>query len=84
MGTLFSKPSVPAYSPVQYVSPTSTQENVSDSEVSQSETLNEEEAVKDVVRRASRGRNTTIQTSYRGVLNQDNKLSPQRKTLLGE
>lgn len=83
MGTLFSTPSVPAYSPISSAS-SSTETSVSDSEVPSAEIPNDENAVKDVVRRASRGRHSTIQTSYRGVLGQGNTLSPQRKTLLGE
>lgn len=43
-----------------------------------------EDRVCDVVRRASRGRGSTIQTSFRGVLSEAGDLVPQRKNLLGE
>ncbi len=83
MGTLFSTPSVPTYSPVKYVAPISaTTEEVA--EMGGNQKSSDEGVVKDTVRRTLGGRNATIQTSYRGVLNQGNKLSPQRKTLLGE
>lgn len=85
MGSLFSAPSVPSVSPLSYV-PTS-QPNatatpiVNNTPVSSTES---EDAVKDVIRKTSRGRSSTIQTSFRGVLGETNALVPQRKSLLGE
>ena len=52
-------------------------------EVESNVTLNEDQA-RDVARRVSRGRGSTIRTSFRGVLTKGNSLSPQRKNLLGE
>lgn len=50
----------------------------------------DEDNVRDVIRRQTRGRSSTIQTSYRGVLEENERaslptsLSPKRKNLLGE
>lgn len=101
MGSIFSGPSVPtSYSPVTYVpsvSPTvrsSTSSSGSSPSDKTGETnastddnsVNEEEIIRDIIRRNFRGRNSTIQTSYRGVLGttSEDNLRPQRKTLLGE
>ena len=89
MGSLFSPPSVPTFSPVQLTpqasvnKPTPTE---SEPQTPNTETeIDEQEIVRDIVRRNFRGRNSLIQTSYRGVLNDEStSLAPQRKTLLGE
>lgn len=87
MGSLFSSPSVPSISPVSFV-PTTTTTNVTPTtetpSVETSPSSNSEDAVKDVIKRTSRGRSSTIQTSFRGVLGETNTLVPQRKSLLGE
>jgi hypothetical protein len=43
-----------------------------------------DEQIRNVIQRAQRGRNSLIQTSYRGVLTDVTSLAPQRKNLLGE
>ena len=83
MGSMFSAPSVPSYSPVQYIAPSYANNAVSQSS-NDDEMQSSEEAVKNVIRKTSRGRNSLIQTSYRGVLGESNSLIPQRKSLLGE
>jgi len=84
MGSLFSAPPIPTIPFVQSA-PSSTSVNPASVErPSISVPDNNDEVVKDVIRRASRGRSSTIQTSFRGVLGESNSLSPQRKTLLGE
>ena len=86
MGSLFS-PSVPRYSPVSYTPAIASSVNETSGEGETSPNTsqdNEEEIVRDIIRRNFRGRNSTIQTSYRGVLGEDNALAPKRKTLLGE
>ncbi len=86
MGSLFSSPSVPTYSPVQYVPPQSVQKNSANEKPTPSinQDSDDENQVKDVIKRSARGRNSLIQTSYRGVLGEANALVPQRKSLLGE
>lgn len=83
MGSLFSAPSVPTYFPVTYVAP-STSVNPTMVTPSTDGSSTDTETVKDVISRVSRGRSSTIQTSFRGVLGESNSLAPQRKTLLGE
>jgi len=95
MGSLFSTP-VPSAPPVTYVPqvstvPPSPQQSSSSQPVgTQNQSVNaevntdDEDAVKDIIKRTTRGRNSTIQTSYRGVLNTNEGIAPQRKTLLGE
>ena len=91
MGSLFT-PSMPRYSPVNYVSQASeggqTTENYSaianKAEGQQQPNESDEKSVRDMIRRNARGRNSLIQTSYRGVLTDINSLAPQRKNLLGE
>ena len=99
MGSLFSRPSTPSYTSFVYqpnASPTpqasipSAPSSPSQSD-SQDEVITgagvpaaEEEEVRDLVRRAARGRVSTVLTSYRGVLSDNGSLAPQRKTLLGE
>jgi len=87
MGSLFSTPSTPTYSPVSYVVPstsvnatTITTDNSTENDTTDTDT----ETVQDVIGRVARGRSSTIQTSFRGVLGDSNSLAPQRKTLLGE
>jgi len=86
MGSLFSTPSIPSISSVQYVAP-STSINPTSLEpqtIDQPQSSETEDVVKDVIRRSQRGRSSTIQTSFRGVLGETNTLVPQRKSLLGE
>ncbi len=89
MGSLFS-PVTPTYSPMVYTPSSGTnsgqsrspaENGTNDSNVS---VPSGEENLRDFIRRTNRGRNSLIQTSYRGVLNDMNDLVPQRKTLLGE
>jgi hypothetical protein len=90
MGSLFSTPSVPTVSPVSYVpqqvAPPSTSINPTTvKDTSQNKKKEDDDAaVKDIIKRATRGRSSTIQTSFRGVLEEANTLAPKRKTLLGE
>ena len=94
MGSLFS-PSVPQYSPVIYQPPRveapgfSFPDNKGDTNTAQTssgqkEKIEDEDNIRDLIRRNARGRNSLIQTSYRGVLTDMNSLVPQRKNLLGE
>ena len=85
MGSLFSRPSMPTVSPVSYV-PTSTTitETPSVETTTTPSSSESEDAVKDIIRNTTRGRSSTIQTSFRGVLGETNTLVPQRKSLLGE
>ena len=88
MGSLFSQ-SVPRYSPVSYAPQTQSTTDApsqNDKLTVQQNNQNaaEEDSLKDVIRRSSRGRNSLIQTSYRGVLTDVSSLAPQRKNLLGE
>jgi hypothetical protein len=90
MGSLFS-PSVPTYSPVSYTPAaiqTSPQPQQNESPETQQNTQtdsNEEDVVKDIIKRNTRGRSSLIQTSYRGVLGEASApTAPQRKSLLGE
>lgn len=85
MGSLFSSPSTPSAPSVKFEAPsTSVNPTTATSSVDQTQTPETEDAVRDVIRRSSRGRSSTIQTSFRGVLGDANSLAPQRKTLLGE
>lgn len=86
MGSMFSAPPVPTYSPVQYVAPSAvTQNNTASNDADNTQqNTQEEDAVKDIIRKTTRGRSSLIQTSYRGVLGEGNALVPQRKNLLGE
>ena len=92
MGSLFSQ-SVPRYSPVSYT-PQTQGRTVASSDEDGDATLKtsqqsdggnsaEEESIKDIIRRNTRGRNSLIQTSYRGVLTDVSSLSPQRKKFIG-
>jgi hypothetical protein len=94
MGSLFST-STPSYTPVAYTpasstTPSSTQTvtNRDDEDETTNETSNDEGDIRDLVRQSARSRSATIQTSYRGVLDENaeslTSLSPQRKSLLGE
>ena len=87
MGSLFSS-ATPSYTPTQSVATNSVTQDVPNDDGVETPDLKNEEAVRDVVRKSSRGRSSTIQTSYRGVLEEgDNApitLTPQRKNLLGE
>jgi|GEM_PF-1508794 len=99
MGSFFA-PSVPTYSPVTYTPPQTTSTLSSDTtsndqttESTTTTTTSETEAINDVIKRTNRGRSSLIQTSYRGVLNEQSDASdstplsnftPKRKTLLGE
>lgn len=88
MGSLFS-PVVPAYSPMVYAPSTprvnsSSPDNAGAPQTGGEETFEREDSVRDFIRRTNRGRNSLIQTSYRGVLSDLNSLAPQRKNLLGE
>lgn len=74
---LFKSPSLPIYKPTPV---TVTPQPVVEQEIEETT----EDQARDVVRRASRGRGSTIKTSFRGVLSQNNALAPQRKNLLGE
>ncbi len=89
MGSLFSN-SQPGYTPTLRQT---TQVNVptSDGQEAQEENVSDDENVRDVIRKTTRARSSTIQTSYRGILGDDgddfarsNALVPQRKNLLGE
>ncbi len=90
MGSLFS-PSVPSYSPVSYTpqvvsapKQTPTQPTEKTQQNRQAETP-DEEVIRDVIKRSTRGRSSLIQTSYRGVLGEaSTPTAPQRKSLLGE
>lgn len=93
MGNLF-KPSVPSSTPT-YVPPVAapkivkaanndTQQNTNTQTDKADDNQAQQDAAKDVIRKASRGRNSTILTSLRGVLSSENDLKPQRKSLLGE
>ena len=91
MGSFFS-PSVPKYSPVTYTPPQSvtstTTYTPSPSESDNGENQqnsDDTQAITNVIKR-NRGRSSLIQTSYRGVLNEesDGINAPKRKTLLGE
>lgn len=85
MGSLFSSPKIPTAPSVQYVAPSTSINPTLVGDGTNTENKNDnDEAVKDVIRRASRGRASTIQTSFRGVLGETNSLAPQRKSLLGE
>lgn len=95
MGSLFS-PSVPSTPAFTYQptgsQPTPTNISTSSDEGDNTQTTNseapssqqDEDSVRDFIRRTNRGRNSLIQTSYRGVLTDTNNLTPQRKNLLGE
>lgn len=92
MGSLFS-PSTPAYSPVSYSPPVRTISTPapvasisSPSTVTNTDSKTDEDIAKDIIKRTTRGRNSTIQTSYRGVLDpiSNGTIAPQRKSLLGE
>ena len=86
MGTLF-KTSTPSVTPT-LTQPISIQTPV-EAEVDESGSQDEDN-VRDAIRRQTRSRSSTIQTSYRGVLEESESaslstsLSPTRKTLLGE
>lgn len=85
MGKLF-KPSVPKYTPVslpQPAMPYTPPETDASEPVPVPDTQNFD-AAKDVIRRVSRGRDSTILTSLRGVLRSEDDLQPRRKSLLGE
>ena len=88
MGKIF-KPSVPKYAApapqptAPYVPPATD----TDTGTGTGTTTPEPEgtdAVRDVIRKSARGRNSTVLTSLRGVLNNENDLQPRRKSLLGE
>lgn len=88
MGNLF-KPAVPSYAPV-YIPPSAADSPSSDTNKTvaappelSGDDNDKAETAKDVVRRAARGRGSTVLTSFRGVLD-GNNLAPQRKSLLGE
>jgi hypothetical protein len=88
MGSLFA-PSVPRYNPVTYSQPVTQQKSTPSTlpENPVSETKSDEDIAKDIIKRTTtRGRNSTIQTSYRGVLTplSSGTITPQRKSLLGE
>lgn len=85
MGSLFKSPSVPQYAPVTYnAPPQNSQSTAQPDSANESVGTTESDNAREVIRRTTRGRNSTIQTSYRGVLNATNTLAPQRKSLLGE
>ena len=84
MGSLFSSPSVPTVSPVAYVPSSQSQTNIPQIPSSPAKPDETEEAVRDIIRKSSRGRSSTIQTSFRGVLDETSSLAPKRKTVLGE
>ncbi len=90
MGSLFSSPSVPSVSPVSYVPTTTVVQRTATTTAKPKTTTTttqpseKEDAVKDIIRKSSRGRSSTIQTSFRGVLGETNALVPKRKSLLGE
>ena len=89
MGSLFL-PVTPTYSPMVYTSSSSVSSSQSGSpsdagsDDGDSPSQTQQDNLRDFIRRTNRGRNSLIQTSYRGVLNDMNDLVPQRKTLLGE
>ena len=87
MGSLFS-PSVPSVSPVQFVpstpAPSTTAQQTQKETQQNTPDTSQEESVKDVIQRRTRGRSSLIQTAVRGVLNEGSALAPQRKSLLGE
>jgi hypothetical protein len=92
MGSFFKTPT-PTYTPLSYVPQTvnpprsvALQDNETESVNTKPETKNDdqEDSVRSFLKRNMRGRNSLIQTSYRGVLTSTNDLSPQRKNLLGE
>ena len=85
MGSLF-KTSTPSVTPT--LTQPATVKNSTEPEVGEA-VSQDEDSVRDAIRRETRSRSLTIQTSYRGVLEEGAKassitLSPKRKTLLGE
>lgn len=85
MGSLFSAPPIPTSPSVQYVAPSTSVNPTTIEQKSNESTIDDEnDSVKNVIRRTNRGRSSTIQTSYRGALNANSTISPQRKNLLGE
>lgn len=93
MGSLFKTSGAgyipPTYTPVK--TPSVQKNTTGEGEITEADQQiqgDEENVVRDIVRRQTRGRNSTIQTSYRGVLGDAGDapiaLTPQRKTLLGE
>jgi len=94
MGSLSSRPNVPAQQPVVYYVPTPapTNSNTSGSTTNNTGTDTPTIPTDDDVQAGARvagllerrrGVLSTVLTGFRGVLSQDNKTS-QRKTLLGE
>jgi hypothetical protein len=85
MAKIFSPPKMPAPAPIiidKTESPAAQTETRDDSEAIP-EISADEQRVQNILTR-KRGRLGTIGTSFRGVLNDGNTLSPARKTLLGE
>lgn len=92
MGKLF-KPSVPKYTPppmpqqnTPYVPPVTGGDNdgATGNDTATPTEADGADAVREVIRKSTRGRGSTVLTSLRGVLNNDNGLQPRRKSLLGE
>ncbi len=87
MGSLFTY-STPSYRPMSYSVPRAAPSKISEppKQSGKSTQQSDEDVAKveDVIRRTARGRNSTIQTSYRGVLTDQSTLTPKRKNLLGE
>ncbi len=88
MGSLFST-NTPSYAPTQSTVVSPIMQTVTDKdEVKADDTSSEENDIRDFVRKSTRSRSATIQTSYRGVLDEDEgsltSIVPQRKSLLGE
>ena len=88
MGSLFSYSKPSSYTPMSYAIPQASKPQspvtVSNQDTEISKDKDEIAKVEDVIRRTTRGRNSTIQTSYRGVLTEQTALMPKRKNLLGE
>lgn len=81
MGSLSSRPKVPSQSPIVYYTPTPASSGQTDTP-SDPET-DPSEARKNNLLQRGRGRFSTIQTSFRGLLSLADS-SSGRKTLLGE
>lgn len=80
MGGIISKPKAPSPLPSLQPQGPSEAEKRAEADALKAES---EKAKAEELARARRGLNSTIKTSYRGVL-EASDLSPKRKTLLGE
>ena len=83
MGSIISKPKAPAIQPVTQPEPTPGPTEAELAAQKANERKEADKAKAEELARSRRGRASTINTSLRGLL-QDNSLQPRRKTLLGE